>query len=666
MLNNLFKRIGMMFFLAGLMAGVAFAQASFFTYQGRLTDAGNPANGGYDMQFKLFDVNGIQQGSPFSISSVQVTNGVFKVDLDFGSAVFDGSRRFLEIGVRPESSTDPHTVLSPRQLLTATPYSIRSLVAGSADTATNAVQLAGLAASQYLLTTGNGSGLTSLNASNISSGTLANTRGGTGLNVSGASGNVLRSNGTTWTSSPVQSSDLPDDFNISGTGTASFFNATTHYNIGGNRVLSNAGSSNIFAGASAGFNNTSGNANSFFGALAGFANQTGNRNSFFGVNAGLNNTASDNSFFGRLAGFTNQTGSSNSFFGSDAGFSNTAGFNSFFGASAGQANSTGTQNSFFGYNAGLSNTTDGANSFFGYKAGEQNTAGFNSFFGANTGQANTNGTNNAFFGNEAGLANTFGSENSFFGRNAGGANTTGGSNSFFGTFAGRDNNGSQNSFFGVSAGVLNSTGTGNTFVGDRAGIANTSGTNNTTLGTEAAVASANLNNAAAVGAFASVSQSNSLVLGSINNVNGATADTKVGIGTTAPVATLNVVTSSSNAADNTATFKATNIGPNQSHIHFGTAGNWFIRSAAGTGKVILQDTGGNVGDRLAKRQCKTTGGWWEHLYHSAEQLNHNVAQWHVLVCYGQQQRSFVHQFNGMPLINWVCPSPPNLCCLRFD
>jgi hypothetical protein len=33
----------------------AFAQTTAFTYQGRLTDAGNPASGNYDLQFKLFD-----------------------------------------------------------------------------------------------------------------------------------------------------------------------------------------------------------------------------------------------------------------------------------------------------------------------------------------------------------------------------------------------------------------------------------------------------------------------------------------------------------------------------------------------------------------------------------------------------------------------------------
>jgi hypothetical protein len=31
------------------------AQATAFTYQGRLTDAGNPANGNYDLRFQLYD-----------------------------------------------------------------------------------------------------------------------------------------------------------------------------------------------------------------------------------------------------------------------------------------------------------------------------------------------------------------------------------------------------------------------------------------------------------------------------------------------------------------------------------------------------------------------------------------------------------------------------------
>jgi hypothetical protein len=69
----------------------------------------------------------------------------------------------------------------------------------------------------------------------------------------------------------------------------------------------------------------------------------------------------------------------------------------------------------------------------------------------------------------------------------------------------------------------------------------------------------------------------------------------VGIGTTAPSARLHVSAPAAGAGDNTAHFSAPVIGPNDSHIHFGTNGDWYIRSARATGKVVLQDSGGNVG-----------------------------------------------------------------------
>ena len=46
---------------------------------------------------------------------------------------------------------------------------------------------------------------------------------------------------------------------------------------------------------------------------------------------------------------------------------------------------------------------------------------------------------------------------------------------------------------------------------------------------------------------------------------------------------------------NTAAFRKSALGPNWSHIHRGKTGDWYIRSAAKSGKVIIQDTGGNVG-----------------------------------------------------------------------
>jgi hypothetical protein len=35
------------------------AQTTAFTYQGRLSDGANPANGTYQMQFALYDVNNV-------------------------------------------------------------------------------------------------------------------------------------------------------------------------------------------------------------------------------------------------------------------------------------------------------------------------------------------------------------------------------------------------------------------------------------------------------------------------------------------------------------------------------------------------------------------------------------------------------------------------------
>ncbi len=174
---------------------------------------------------------------------------------------------------------------------------------------------------------------------------------------------------------------------------------------------------------------------------------------------------------------------------------------------------------------------------YGYQAGTNGTN--NSFFGAVAG-ANNTGMNNAFFGYQAGLFNTSGYSNSFYGTAAGERNTTGRDNSFFGSQAGLGNLGSQNAFFGNSAGYFNSTGYNNSFFGVNAGKGNWQGHNNTAIGFGADVLAVGLTNANAIGSSAAVSQSNSLVLGSIAGVNGAPATVNVGIGTTAPQQTLHV------------------------------------------------------------------------------------------------------------------------------
>jgi len=65
------------------------AQTSAISYQGRLTDAGNPANGSFDMVFDLYDSptvgTGTHIGGSVTQSAVAVSSGVFTVSLDFGN-----------------------------------------------------------------------------------------------------------------------------------------------------------------------------------------------------------------------------------------------------------------------------------------------------------------------------------------------------------------------------------------------------------------------------------------------------------------------------------------------------------------------------------------------------------------------------------------------------
>lgn len=119
----------------GRSVEAATALSTAFTYQGRLTDGGSPANGVYDLRFILYDTEtgGAQVGSIVPKEDVTVTNGLFSVELDFGGAAFTGDARWLEIAVRPGSGTGTsgYTVLSPRQPVSPSPYALFAKAAGS-------------------------------------------------------------------------------------------------------------------------------------------------------------------------------------------------------------------------------------------------------------------------------------------------------------------------------------------------------------------------------------------------------------------------------------------------------------------------------------------------------------------------------------------------------
>ncbi|HWX19610.1 MAG TPA: hypothetical protein VN578_06860, partial [Candidatus Binatia bacterium] len=104
------------------------AQGTAFTYQGRLTDNGSPANGNYDLRFTLYDAasGGAVLGGPVTNTFIGVSNGFFTVVLDFGASPFDGGARWVDIGARSNGVATIFTTLSPRQELTATPYAIRA------------------------------------------------------------------------------------------------------------------------------------------------------------------------------------------------------------------------------------------------------------------------------------------------------------------------------------------------------------------------------------------------------------------------------------------------------------------------------------------------------------------------------------------------------------
>src|SRR5437016_4190719 len=99
-----------------------FAQGSAFTYQGRLSANGQPANGVYDLRFRLSSdsLGNNYVGSAFLLNGQSVSNGLFTVTLDFGQGLFTGTNLWLQVDVRT-NGLGGYTSLNPLQSLTPTP-----------------------------------------------------------------------------------------------------------------------------------------------------------------------------------------------------------------------------------------------------------------------------------------------------------------------------------------------------------------------------------------------------------------------------------------------------------------------------------------------------------------------------------------------------------------
>ena len=185
-----------------LQPSTAFAQGTAFSYQGRLNDGGSPATGIYDLRFTVCDAlaSGNVVAGPLINSATGVTNGLFAATLDFGSGVFTGSNRWVEIAARTNGAP-LFTTLAPRQPIQPVPYAIMANSASNLLGTLQAAQLIGTVANGALPASpnfagtvtatafsGNGANLTSLNANNLASGTvpLAQLSGITGSQLAAA------------------------------------------------------------------------------------------------------------------------------------------------------------------------------------------------------------------------------------------------------------------------------------------------------------------------------------------------------------------------------------------------------------------------------------------------------------------------------------------------
>ncbi|NJN92914.1 MAG: hypothetical protein HC875_01890 [Anaerolineales bacterium] len=127
--------LGLVVWLTGL-TGQAMAQqpdshpteiGTSFTYEGYLTDEnGNPLEGVYDLEFKLYDApsDGNQLGTAVVSDNITVLEGRFSVPLDFGRRIFTGDTRYLEMGLRPGKRLDAFTPLPGRQQLPVAAYAL--------------------------------------------------------------------------------------------------------------------------------------------------------------------------------------------------------------------------------------------------------------------------------------------------------------------------------------------------------------------------------------------------------------------------------------------------------------------------------------------------------------------------------------------------------------
>ncbi len=338
-----------------LQRSTCLGQGTVFTYQGRLNDNGQPANGtNYGMAFYLYDAptNGNVLGN-LGIVSVSVSNGLFTVPLNFDN-VFDGGPRWLEISVQKNGGG--FTTLAPRQQILPAPYAIMANSASNLLGMLPTVQLSGAILASQL----SGSVGTATNFSGSLGGDVTGTQSATVVSTVGGLGAADVASGASTanaaTSAAIANTIIKRDANGNSTNASVTLNgnlnlpattASAGIIYSGNDPLIHAyGIYNFFAGAGAGnltmsgsgdtgvgyqalHNDTNGlGNNTAVGYHALFLNTNGSDNTAIGLNAlVLTTSGSDNTAIGLNALGNNTTGSANIALGNQAGYYISGDFN---------------------------------------------------------------------------------------------------------------------------------------------------------------------------------------------------------------------------------------------------------------------------------------------------------------------------------------------------
>ena len=338
------------------------AQGTAFTYQGRLTVDGAPANGIYDFRYRLsLDPYGnAYYGSSVLANAQVISDGLFTATLDFGAGSFTGSNYWLEVDVRTNGAPG-YTVLSPLQPVTPSPYAVFSgtsshaVSADSAATATaattakavaadgvdsiaiknNAVTAAKIASGQVVKSLTIAGNALYDNVTIEAGDNVKITPAGQTLTIAAAGGQaVTRLNGL---DGAVTLSGDADIAVTAGSGTISLSTSATSQNtpgtivkrnasgsisgsailFGGNMVLHAFGVENFFGGVSAGaYTSSTATGNVGFGYRAISANSDGNYNTAIGWGALSSQTSGDNNIaIGVGAGRFIKTGRDNIYIG---------------------------------------------------------------------------------------------------------------------------------------------------------------------------------------------------------------------------------------------------------------------------------------------------------------------------------------------------------------